>query len=126
MTVIPAQGTKNTTRLTIELDREMKQLFRNALFIIMFMLVGLPTVQAAGNLADGKIKAVACQVCHGPGGKSTNPLYPVLSGQHAKYIIKQLKAFREGTRSDPIMNGMAKDLSDQDIEDLATYFNSTR
>jgi len=82
------------------------------------------TSAAAGNVAAGTEKARACQVCHGKGGRSTNPDYPVLAGQHAKYIQKQLRAFRDGTRKDPIMNGMAAPLSDQDIDDIGAYFES--
>lgn len=93
--------------------------------LLIFTLFTSP-VFAVGNIADGQNKARACQVCHGPGGKSTNPLYPVLAGQHAQYIEKQLRAFREGTRKDPIMNGMAAPLSDQDIEDVAAFFHSNQ
>jgi cytochrome c553 len=92
--------------------------------LILTLLISNP-IFAAGNIADGQDKARACQVCHGKGGKSTNPVYPILSGQHAQYIEKQLRAFRDGTRKDPIMNGMAGPLSDQDIEDVAAFFHST-
>jgi cytochrome c553 len=97
--------------------------------LTLFILLSLTfttSIFAEGNIADGQNKARACQVCHGPGGKSTNPIYPVLAGQHAQYIEKQLRAFREGTRKDPIMNGMAAPLSDQDIEDVAAFFNSNK
>ncbi len=81
---------------------------------------------AAGDKEAGKEKAIPCQICHGKGGRSTNPLYPVLAGQHAQYIVKQLKAFQSGTRKDPIMNGMAAPLSEQDMEDLGSFFQSNR
>jgi cytochrome c553 len=81
---------------------------------------------AAGNIEAGTQKARACQVCHGKGGNSSNPSYPILAGQHAAYIQKQLRAFRAGTRKDPIMNGMAAPLSDQDINDLGAFFQSKR
>jgi cytochrome c553 len=84
------------------------------------------SLHAAGNVITGKAKARSCQVCHGKGGKSTNESYPVLAGQHAAYIRKQLHAFKDGTRKDPIMNGMAAPLSDKDIEDVAAYFNSNK
>lgn len=83
-------------------------------------------VQANGDKEAGKEKAIPCQICHGKGGRSTNPLYPVLAGQHAQYIIKQLKAFKAGTRKDPIMNGMAEPLTDADMDDLAAFFQSNR
>lgn len=83
-------------------------------------------VQAAGDKEAGKEKAIPCQICHGKGGRSTNPLYPVLAAQHAQYIVKQLKAFKTGARKDPIMNGMAEPLTDADMDDLAAFFQSNR
>jgi len=79
---------------------------------------------AQGDRSAGSEKARHCQVCHGVGGRSTNETYPILAGQHSKYIEKQLRAFKTGTRKDPIMNGMASKLSEQDIEDVAAYFSS--
>ena len=92
--------------------------------VLLALLLSSSLVSAQGDINAGSDKARACQVCHGKGGKSTNPTYPRLAGQHAKYIIKQLKAFKSGTRKDPIMNGMAATLSEQDMEDVAAYFES--
>ena len=95
------------------------------IFLAGFAVFG-GNVQANGDKEAGKEKAIPCQICHGKGGRSTNPLYPVLAGQHAQYIIKQLKAFKAGTRKDPIMNGMAEPLTDADMDDLAAFFQSNR
>ncbi len=92
----------------------------------LFLALGAAPSFAAGDKEAGKEKAIPCQICHGKGGRSTNPLYPVLAGQHAQYIIKQLKAFQSGTRKDPIMNGMAAPLNEQDMEDLGAFFQSNR
>ena len=92
--------------------------------LIFSAVIGVATATAAGNVEEGKKKARACQVCHGKGGQSTNPTYPILAGQHAKYIIKQLKAFKSGSRKDPIMNGMASTLNEQDMEDVAAFFSA--
>lgn len=105
----------------------MKMICRQQLVIGLLLAVAVAAdVQAEGSPQAGAEKARACQVCHGKGGHSLDPTYPVLAGQHAKYIVKQLKAFREGTRKDPIMNGMAAPLSDQDMEDVAAFFHSNR
>lgn len=93
--------------------------------LLAIAIFGINTAFAEGSITEGKGKAGACQVCHGPGGKSTKSTYPILSGQHAQYIEKQLRAFRDGTRKDPIMNKMAAPLTDQDIEDIAAFFHST-
>lgn len=92
--------------------------------ILLLLSLISSTVSAQGDIEAGSDKARACQVCHGKGGHSTNPTYPRLAGQHAKYIIKQLKAFKAGTRKDPIMNGMAATLSEKDMEDVAAFFES--
>jgi len=92
--------------------------------VVAMLAVYSSSVLSAGSKKAGAKKARACQVCHGKGGQSSNPTYPVLAGQHAKYIVKQLKAFKSGTRKDPIMNGMASTLSEQDMEDVAAFFQS--
>jgi len=94
-------------------------------YLLTIAVIGNSTVYADnGDVDRGSHKAKACQVCHGKDGRSTNPTYPVLAGQHAKYIVKQLKAFKSGTRKDPIMNGMASTLNDQDMLDVAAFFSS--
>lgn len=102
----------------------MSKIFNLFLFLVLLQLAMLSTSVAAGDSKAGKSKAVACQVCHGKGGKSFNPLYPVLAGQHAQYIVKQLKAFQSSERKNPIMNEIAAPLTDKDMEDLGAFFNS--
>ena len=103
-----------------------KGLIRTLTLLLGFSLLGMGHALAEGSIEAGTEKARSCQVCHGKEGRSTNPSYPILAGQHAAYIQKQLRAFRAGTRKDPIMNGMAAPLSDQDIEDVAAFFQSKR
>lgn len=81
---------------------------------------------AAGDAAAGKKKSATCAACHGPDGNSTNPLWPKLAGQHAAYLVKQMKAFKSGERKDPVMAPMAAPLSDEDIENLAAYYASQK
>lgn len=86
-------------------------------------LMALP-VHAAGDAAAGKTKSATCAGCHGANGVSGNDMWPNLAGQKAGYLMKQIKAFKAGTRQDPLMGAMAAGLSDQDIEDLAAYYSS--
>ena len=44
--------------------------------------------------------------------------------QKEGYIVKQLKAFKDGSRKDPMMSPMASPLSDEDMANLAAYFSS--
>lgn len=90
------------------------------------LLAGATVSMAAGDAAAGKAKSAVCAGCHGANGISANPLWPNLAGQKDAYLVKQLKAFRDGTRSDPMMSPMAKPLSDADIENLAAYFSSLK
>ena len=75
-----------------------------------------------GSVEAGKAKALTCSACHGATGNSVNPLWPNTAGQHAKYVTKQLQAFKSGERMDPLMTSQAMLLSDQDMADLAVYF----
>jgi cytochrome c553 len=77
-----------------------------------------------GKVADGATKAAVCSACHGVNGNSTNPLWPRLAGQSAVYIAGQLRMFKSGARANPVMMPMASALSDQDIADLAVYFEA--
>jgi len=75
-----------------------------------------------GSAENGKTKAVTCAACHGADGISVNPLWPNLAGQGAPYLVAQLKAFKEGLRENPLMTSQAMMLSEQDMADLAVYF----
>jgi cytochrome c553 len=77
-----------------------------------------------GTAAAGATKAAVCTACHGPNGNSTNPEWPKLAGQSAVYIAEQLRLFRSGARDNPIMKPLVANLSDQDISDLAVYYEA--
>jgi len=77
-----------------------------------------------GSPAAGEAKSITCTACHGVGGNSVNPLWPNQAGQGAPYFVAQLQAFKEGKRQDPLMTPQAMLLTDQDMRDLATYFES--
>jgi len=96
------------------------------IFSILMIFTGMNVAIAASGDADaGKGKAAVCAGCHGANGISASDAYPNLAGQHADYIVKQLKAFKNNTdRSDPVMSGMAANLSEQDMADLGAYYNS--
>ena len=75
-----------------------------------------------GDAEAGQQKAAVCAACHGPNGNSNNPEWPVLAGQHARYTVDQLKAYKSGARKNAVMQGQAAGLSEQDMQDLAAYF----
>jgi cytochrome c553 len=77
-----------------------------------------------GSIEAGQAKALTCTACHGAEGNSMNALWPNLAGQNAPYLLAQLQAFKNGTRQDPLMSSQAMMLSDEDMADLAVYFES--
>ena len=77
-----------------------------------------------GNSAAGKEKSASCAGCHGEDGNSLMPTFTKLAQQHASYLSKQLRAFKDGSRNDPVMAPMAMALSDADMADLGAYFSS--
>jgi cytochrome c553 len=79
---------------------------------------------AHGTAQAGSTKAAICSSCHGPNGNSANPDWPRLAGQSAVYIAAQLRLFKAGVRNNPIMKPLANTLSDQDISDLAVYYQA--
>lgn len=68
------------------------------------------------------MKAAQCAACHGAAGISPMGIYPNLAGQKEQYLVKQIKAFRDGERKDPSMKAMVSALSDADIANLAAYY----
>lgn len=77
-----------------------------------------------GDAAAGQAKSATCSACHGAQGNSATPLWPNLAGQSATYIVQQLEAFKSGDRKDPLMSPQAMNLSDEDMRDLAVYYES--
>jgi cytochrome c553 len=79
---------------------------------------------AAGNAKNGRQKALQCQTCHGLDGLSKLPEAPHIAGQPEPYLIKTMTEYRTGVRQNEMMTVVAKELSDQDIVDLAAYYTS--
>jgi cytochrome c553 len=102
---------------------------RLALIVSIAALLLAPFVSTAESLVDGsaeagKAKAVICAACHGQEGVSVNPMWPNLAGQSATYIVAQLQAFKRGDRVDPLMSSQAMLLSDEDMRNVAVYYES--
>ena len=82
--------------------------------------LAIPAVShASGNAAAGKTKSLVCAACHIASDEA-----PHLVGQRATYLAAQLQAFRRGDRADPLMNPIARQLTDADIDDLAAFWST--
>ncbi len=79
---------------------------------------------AKPDLAKGQATAATCMACHTADGSRGAPANPILQGQHAEYLAKQLHEFKSGKRKNAIMQGMAAALSDDDIRNVAAFYAS--
>jgi cytochrome c553 len=70
------------------------------------------------------IASSVCGACHTFDGSRGSPANPILAGQHAAYIVKQLGEFKSGKRSNPIMKGFAATLSEDDMRNVAAFYSS--
>lgn len=82
-----------------------------------------PGATSRGDNVAGKVLAAKnCAACHGETGITSNPAWPKLAGQKSAYLASVLKSFRGGLRKDPTMGGIARGLSDADIDNLAAFY----
>jgi cytochrome c553 len=77
---------------------------------------------AAGDAAAGKAAAAACSGCHGEAGVAPDPANPSLAGQDAQYLATALQAYKDGTRKDETMKGLAASLDDKTMKNLAAFY----
>ena len=100
----------------------------NRLVVLCAAGLGLPLIAVAAELPKvdlaraAEISGGRCALCHGAEGDSSSPLYPRLAGQHQQYIAKQLGDFKSGRRKSDTMNGMAQDLTPEEMLALGVYF----
>jgi cytochrome c553 len=92
-------------------------------------LVGMLAFSSAyGAEVWAKKEKQLCSICHGPGGTTSSDLFPQLAGQPAPYLVNQMKGFRDKSRADEnakrFMWGISSRLSDDDIQQLATYYEA--
>jgi cytochrome c553 len=100
--------------------------------LLALALVAAPMLSMAqevkGDAGAGGKKVAMCIGCHGlPGYQSSFPqIYkvPKIAGQNAKYIVAALNGYKSGDRKHPSMRGVAGSMSDQDIADVAAYYEA--
>ncbi len=99
------------------------------LLLASSLAVSALSAQAEGaakpDLAKGEASFATCAACHGADGNSTVPAQPKLAQQHPQYIVKQLQEFKSGKRKNPVMQGFASTLSEDDMRNIA-YWVTTK
>lgn len=82
---------------------------------------------AADAVDPAKVQTIVnqvCAACHGTDGNSPLAMNPSLAGQHAGYLLKQLKEFKSGARNNPVMMAMVANLSNDDMRNLSAHYAS--
>ncbi|HTH80745.1 MAG TPA: c-type cytochrome [Ramlibacter sp.] len=101
--------------------------------LVSLLSAGCAEPDRSRNLADSRVHGAVlaqqvCANCHGPGGNSVSPNFPALAGQSRAYLATQLRAFRDKSRHDPqavaYMFGLARSLTDTQIDELADYYSA--
>lgn len=97
---------------------------KNILQVVVLVTLTIASFGSVfADAAAGKTKSGMCMACHGVSGISNNDIWPNLAGQKRGYLVKQIKAFRDGDRVDVMMAPMVKSLTDADIGNIADYYS---
>jgi cytochrome c553 len=99
------------------------------LLVALFLAANADAADLKGNAKTGKTLSYTCTGCHGIAEyKNAYPSYrvPKLAGQHEKYLLAALHAYKKGERNHPTMKAQASSFSDQDIADIAAYLSSLK
>jgi cytochrome c553 len=104
----------------------MKANVLSAVVALLTLLAGIGEAADKGAVPD--LVTRVCSTCHGAQGMSISSTFPNLAGQQVVYLETQLKAFRDHSRADPhaqaFMWGMAAQLTDSTIAEIAAYYGS--
>jgi cytochrome c553 len=110
------------------MTQPMTPSFASLFFVLAMGLGAGASAQEAkpGNAGAGEAKVAMCIGCHNiPGYQASFPeIYkvPKIAGQNAKYIVAALTGYKKGERKHPTMRAIASSLSDQDMADVAAYY----
>ena len=98
-----------------------------AVILVVAAELSVPQAVAGGDAARGEMLGDTCLSCHASEDyRNADPVYraPKLGGQKASYLLVALKAYRDGTRQDPVMAPLVSTLSDDTVALLSKYFSS--
>ncbi|MDA9094880.1 c-type cytochrome [Porticoccaceae bacterium] len=99
---------------------------KRSFLTLICLMASLSATQAlaAGDAAAGESKVAMCSGCHGSDGNSMVAAFPKLAGLGEKYMTQQLRLIKSGERVIVEMTGMLIASSDQDLQDMAAYYDS--
>jgi cytochrome c553 len=91
---------------------------------LLSLLVTSNTSASGGDVEAGQAKAATCVACHATDGNSAVPAFPKLAGLGHKYLLKQMKDIRDGRRPVALMAGQVDNMTDEDLSDIAAFYNA--
>ncbi len=110
------------------MQSKISRLLSTTLALLAFCSSSVNAQDLVGNASAGESKIAACIGCHGIIGYQASfpEVYkvPKISRQNSKYIVSALKAYKSGERKHPTMRSVAMSLSDQDMADVAAYYET--
>lgn len=110
------------------MQSKISRLLSTTLALLAFCSSPVNAQDLVGNASAGESKIAACIGCHGIVGYQASfpEVYkvPKISRQNSKYIVSALKAYKSGERKHPTMRSVALSLSDQDMADVAAYYEA--
>lgn len=92
--------------------------------LISVLLVAVSAARANEAARAEEIIQGQCAICHGAEGESSTPVFPRLAAQHADYVARQLADFQAGRRKSPVMEPMAKELTQTEMQAIGRWFES--
>lgn len=99
-------------------------MFRHILTIFGAVLVSAAVAPPADAADDIATTAQQCSACHGRNGEPVNATTPIIWGQQANYLYRELRDYQSGARASPVMAPLVKSFSLEDLRKLADYFAS--
>jgi len=97
---------------------------KTRMITVITALLAISNMVQAGDIAMGEALSAKCIGCHGATGISVNPTIPNLAGKDIAYLSGKIQAYRDGSLVNPLMNSMVASLSDSDVDNLTSYYNS--
>jgi cytochrome c553 len=91
---------------------------------LVSLLATSAALASGGDIEAGQAKAATCVACHGVDGNSAVPTFPKLAGLGHKYLLKQMLDIRDGRRPVALMAGQVDNMSDDDLADIAAFYNA--
>lgn len=115
---------KGGSRQNILMENQLTNLTEQELVEIAKHYSSLPFIKAGAATInkEGENVRSACLSCHGRKGKTVNDTWPNLAGQNQGYLFQQLENYSSNKRQSMIMNVIANELNNQQMRDVAEYF----